>query len=377
MSGSPRFIHLRVHSEHSLLEGAIPVRKLPGLVAGMGMPAVALTDTNGMYAALEFSVGALAAGIQPIVGCQVSVAFDPAAPGERPRDPAPLVMLAQSEAGYLNLMKLNTCLYLGADRDRPQVTLEEVEAHAGGLICLTGGADGPLGRLVRSGHGPRAEALAARLKAAFPGRLYVELQRHPGEGGRLPEAEADSEAGLVAIAHALDLPLVATNDVHFVKPDLYEAHDALLCIADGTYVDQQTPRRRLTPQHYLKSEAEMAALFADLPEALESSVEIARRCAFAAKKRAPILPRFADDEVEELRAEARAGLEARLAVLPHAAPVEDYRQRLDFELGIIEQMGFPGYFLIVADFIQWAKARGIPVGPGRGSGAGSRWWPGR
>jgi len=347
------------------------VKSLPKLVAGLGMPAVALTDTNAMFAALEFSTGALAAGVQPIVGCQVSVAFDPAAPGERPRDPAPVVLLAQSEAGYQNLMKLNTCLYLGADRDRPQVTVQELETHAGGLICLTGGADGPLGRLIRAGHAPRAEAMARRLAAAFPGRLYVELQRHPGEGGRLPEAEADSEAGLVILAHALDLPLVATNDVHFVKPDMYEAHDALLCIADGTYVDQAEPRRRLTPQHYLKSEAEMATLFADLPEALENTVEIARRCAFAASKRAPILPRFADDEVEELRRQAQEGLQARLAVIPHAAPVEDYEKRLAFELDIIERMGFPGYFLIVADFIKWAKAKGIPVGPGRGSGAGS------
>ena len=151
---------------------------------------------------------------------------------------------------------------------------------------------------------------------------------------------------------------------------MFEAHDALICIAEGAYVDQQAPRRRLTPQHYFKSEAEMCALFADLPEALENTVEIARRCAYAAAKRKPILPRFADDEVEELRRQAWEGLKARLAVIPHAAPVEEYEKRLAFELGIIEQMGFPGYFLIVADFIKWAKEQDIPVGPGRGSGAG-------
>ena len=281
------------------------------------------------------------------------------------------MLLAQDEAGYLNLLKLNSCLYLTPDRPVPFVTPDEIAAHAGGLICLTGGPEGPLGRLLAAGQGAKAQALAERLAGIFPGRLYVELQRHPGEGGQLPEAERRSERGLIELAHAMDLPLVATNDVHFPKAEMFEAHDAMLCIAEGAYVDQQEPRRRLTPQHYFKSEAEMCALFADLPEALENSVEIARRCAFAARKRKPILPRFADDEVEELRRQSQAGLEARLAVIAHAAPVTEYQDRLRFELGIIEQMGFAGYFLIVADFIQWAKARGIPVGPGRGSGAGS------
>jgi DNA polymerase-3 subunit alpha len=197
------------------------------------------------------------------------------------------------------------------------------------------------------------------------------LQRHPGEGGGLPAAERATERAFLDMAYGMDLPIVATNDVYFPKSRLYEAHDALICIAEGAYVDQQEPRRRLTPQHYFKSPQEMAALFADLPEALENTVEIARRCAFRAKKRDPILPKFADDEVEELRREAQAGLAARLAVIPHAAPVAEYEARLDFELGIIEQMGFPGYFLIVADFIKWAKDHDIPVGPGRGSGAGS------
>jgi len=173
------------------------------------------------------------------------------------------------------------------------------------------------------------------------------------------------------MAYAMGLPLVATNDVYFPEKDMFEAHDAMLCVAEGAYVDQSGPRRRLTPEHYFKSPQEMATLFADLPEALENTVEIARRCAFGAYRRDPILPRFADDEVDELRRQAQKGLAERLAVIPHAAPVEDYEKRLDFELGIIEGMGFPGYFLIVADFIKWAKNRDIPVGPGRGSGAGS------
>lgn len=368
---APRFIHLRLHTEYSLLEGAVRLKTLPDLCKAAGMPAVAVTDTNNMFAALEFSVLAAGAGIQPILGCQIDLAHDPVAPGERPRPPAPVVLLAQSEAGYGNLMKLNSCLYLGKAGQLPQVTQEELEAHAAGLICLTGGPDGPLGRFLRAGQRGKAEALAVWLARVFPGRLYVELQRHPGAGGRLTEAEAATERGHVEIAYAMDLPLVATNDVHFPKPEMFEAHDALLCIADGAYVDQAEPRRRLTPQHHFKSPEEMAALFADLPEAIANTVEIARRCAFKAAKRAPILPRFAEDEVEELRRQAREGLAARLAVIPHAAPVEDYEKRLEFELGIIEGMGFPGYFLIVADFIKWAKDHGIPVGPGRGSGAGS------
>ena len=368
---SPRFIHLRVHSEYSLLEGAVPVKKLVKLAAKQGMPAVALTDTNAMFAALEFSTLAAAEGVQPIVGCQIALRAHPPAPGQRPRPPAPLVLLAQSEAGYENLMKLSSCLYLRGDGELAHVTPEDLAAHAEGLICLTGGPEGPVGQCLAAGHRDKAEDLVERLAAIYPGRLYVELQRHPGEGGQPTEAERATERGHVEIAYAMDLPLVATNDVYFPTAELYEAHDALICIAEGAYVDQQEPRRRLTAQHYFKSEAEMAALFADLPEAIENTVEIARRCAFKVKKRAPILPRFADDEVEELRRQAWEGLAARLAVIPHSAPVADYEERLRFELGIIEQMGFPGYFLIVADFIKWAKAHGIPVGPGRGSGAGS------
>ncbi|MBD1203169.1 MAG: DNA polymerase III subunit alpha [Rhodobacteraceae bacterium] len=371
MANIPRFIHLRVHTEHSLLEGAIPVKKLVKLCAGAEMPAVAVTDTNNMFCALEFSVLAKEAGLQPIVGCQVSVAHDPAQPGEKLRMPAPVVLLAQSEAGYMNLMKLNSCLYLDKAGQLNQVTLEELEGHSAGLICLTGGAEGPVGRFLQQGQGVKARALMERLAAAFENRLYVELQRHPGDGGRLTEAEAATERGFVEMAYEMGLPLVATNDVYFPKSGMYEAHDALICIAEGAYVDQSQPRRRLTPQHYLKTEAEMCALFADLPEAVENTVEIARRCAFMAAKRKPILPIFAEDEVQELRRQANEGLQNRLAVIPHAATVEEYQARLDFELDIIEKMGFPGYFLIVSDFIKWAKAHDIPVGPGRGSGAGS------
>lgn len=367
----PRFIHLRVHSAYSLLEGAIQAKGLPGLARDGGMPAVALTDTGNLFAALEFSEACAKAGVQPILGCQLALAYAPSAhPGERPAPPRPIVLLAQSEAGFEALMRLSTANYLEPALV-PHISLETLAQNAGGLICLTGGPEGPLGALIREGHAPKARALAERLAAIFPGRLYVEIQRHPENGAPRTPVEAATEPGLVGLAHDLDLPLVATNDVHFQSPGMYEAHDAFLCIAEGAYVDQQQPRRRLTPEHCFKPADAMAELFADLPEAAANTVEIARRCAWRPRTRAPILPRFAEDEVEELRRQSREGLEARLKVIPHAVPVQEYRERLEFELGVIEGMGFPGYFLIVADFIKWAKSHGIPVGPGRGSGAGS------
>ncbi|SFL61628.1 DNA polymerase III subunit alpha [Shimia aestuarii] len=372
MSSEPRFIHLRTHTEYSLLEGAVRVKKLPALCEKMGMPAVAITDTNSLFAALEFSVTASGAGIQPIIGCQVDVTMpNPDQSGRaQPPAPAPVVLLSQREEGYENLMKLSSCLYVDKGGQLPQVSMEELEAHSAGLICLTGGPEGPVGRMLQQGQREAAEALMGRFKTIFGDRLYVELQRHPGETGQ-PEAERLTERGFVEMAYAMDIPLVATNDVYFPETGMYEAHDALICISEGAYVDQQEGRRRLTPQHYFKSQQEMVTLFADLPEAIENTVEIAKRCAFMAYRRDPILPKFADDEVAELRRMANAGLQDRLAVIPHAVSVEEYQERLDFELGIIEGMGFPGYFLIVADFIQWAKDNDIPVGPGRGSGAGS------
>src|SRR5690606_31197419 len=229
---------------HSLLEGAVPVKKLAELAAQNAMPAVALTDSNALFAALEFSVKAQDAGVHPIIGCQVTLAAEAG---------GPVVLLAQNRAGWLNLMALSTCLYLRDDHALPHVTTEELETHAEGLICLTGGAGGPLGQLVLQGRLPEARALAQRLAAAFPTRLYVELQRHhDAEGQPVPE-EAGSEGGMIDIAYALDLPLVATNDVYFPKPDLFDAHDALICISERAYVDQSAPRRRLTPQHYFKS----------------------------------------------------------------------------------------------------------------------------
>ena len=368
----PAFIHLRVHSAYSLLEGALHAKDLVKRAAGMNMPAIAVTDTNNMFGALEFSEAAAAAGVQPVIGCQLDLSYaQPGRLGDRLPPPLPIVLLAQNETGYANLMKLNTCYFLGSDDDAPHASMDQISRHSEGLICLTGGADGPVGAMVRAGDEAGARALLVELAGVFPNRLYVELQRHPEPSGSLPAAEAQCEPVFLRMAYEHDLPIVATNDVYFADAEMFEAHDALICIADGTYVDQKEPRRRLSPEHRLKSPAEMADLFADLPEALERSVEIAKRCAFKATTRAPILPKFADDEVEELRRASRDGLAARLAVIEPVAELAVYDERLEFELKIIEGMGFPGYFLIVADFIKWAKERDIPVGPGRGSGAGS------
>ncbi|MGR3486054.1 MAG: DNA polymerase III subunit alpha [Paracoccaceae bacterium] len=370
MSDPARFIHLRVHTEYSILEGACRLDGLPGRIREMGMPAVAVTDAGNMFCALEFAQAAQKAGVQPIVGCQLNLHTEVAEPGRAAPEPAPVVLLAQDEAGYLNLMRLVSHAWVEGDGGPAAVALDLLEGHSDGLICLTGGADGPVGRLIRRGARPQAEALTARLAAAFPTRLYVELQRHSGDGD-IPRAQRATERAFVEMAYAAGLPLVATNDVHFEDAAMFEAHDALICIRDGAYVDQQDARRRFTPDHHLKSAAEMAMLFADLPEAVANTVEIARRCAFAPATRDEILPRFAEDELAELRAQSEQGLRDRLAVIPLAATVAEYEARLEFELGVIERMGFPGYFLIVADFIKWAKDRAIPVGPGRGSGAGS------
>ena len=372
MRHDPEFIHLRVHSEYSLLEGAVRLKSLPGLCRNHAMPAVALTDHGNMFAALEFSETASGDGIQPILGCQFDLVYvSKVNVGDTLPDPRAIVLLAQNEAGYNNILKLNSCNFLECGDQRPHITLAHLKRHSEGVICLTGGALGPVGQFLQDGQTDKAKALMGQMAEFFPDRLYVEIQRHPVDGATRTVEEQATEQGLVELAYAMNLPLVATNDVHFPARDMFEAHDALICIADGAYVDQQQPRRQLTPEHCFKSPGEMVDLFKDLPEAIANTVEIAKRCAFKAYKRAPILPKFADDEVDELKRQSRAGLKDRLAVIPHAAEVAEYEKRLEFELDIIEGMGFPGYFLIVADFIKWAKDHNIPVGPGRGSGAGS------
>lgn len=368
-NGSQAFVHLRFRSPYSLLEGAIRIPQIVETCHAYGMPAAAITDTNNLFGALEFSEVLAGGGIQPIIGCTLSIRLSDPHPGERAEADGALALFAQNEAGYLNLMALSSAAYLDVDAsEEPHVPVDKVLAHSDGLIALTGGPDGALNRLITSGRLPEAETILGRMSDAFGDRLYVELQRH-GEA-----AELQAEDWLVEQAYARDLPLVATNEAYFPDAAMHKAHDALLCISDGTYVSVPD-RRKLTPDHYLTTPEEMNARFSDLPEALANTIEIARRCAFRVRTHPPILPSFPTeggrDEAEELVARAHEGLTERLAAIEPAASEADYRKRLDFELDIIRQMGFPGYFLIVSDFIQWAKNHDIPVGPGRGSGAGS------
>jgi DNA polymerase III subunit alpha len=370
------FVHLHLHSAYSLSEGAIPVSRLKDLCLKAKMPAAAVTDTNNLFGALEVSSTLADGGVQPIIGIQQAFSADdfglPLARGAR--HPS-LVLLAQTKSGYENLLKLTSDAYLdSAAEEGACAMLDCLDGASDGLICLTGGYDGPVDRLLRENREAEARTTLKRLNTLFPERLYIELQRH---GSR-----ESVEAAIVELAYELGLPLVATNEPYFPTPDDYEAHDALLCIADGAYVHQDD-RRKVTPDHYFKTADEMASLFRDLPEAIENTIEIARRCAFRPRFRDPILPRYvengaaanADDAVKaeamELERQAREGLKDRLRTIELAAPEEDYWARLKIELDIINRMGFPGYFLIVSDFIKWAKGQHIPVGPGRGSGAGS------
>ena len=370
------FVHLRVHTAYSLTEGAIRVEKLAELCAKHRMPAVAITDTNNLFGALEISKALAGKGVQPIIGCQLNVSrLDQNAGGfgakslKKP-DPDKLVLLAQNKAGYANLMRLSSKAYLEVPPgEAPQVGWEDLERWNEGLICLGGGLHGPMGRLLADGQVEAARQPLDRLRAIFPGRLYIELQRHGWA------AETKAEPGLLDFAYEYDLPLVATNDCYFADADMYEAHDALLCIAEGAYITQ-TARRKVTPEHRFKSAEEMRMLFADLPEAIDNTLVIARRCAVKAEEHAPILPSFgeagSDDEPAALRRMATEGLQKRLdaaGITGDAA--KPYWDRLEFECQTIINMKFPGYFLIVADFIQWAKSNGVAVGPGRGSGAGS------
>ena len=378
MRNSPGFVHLHVHSAFSLREGALTIDALAKLAKGDEMPALAITDTNNLFGALEFSEKLAKAGVQPIIGLQLLVDFGEvglSAVGrvaEARQSRASLVLLAQDERGYRNLMRLSSAAWLDAgDAQEPHVRLDRL-GDVGGLLALSGGPDGPLDRALRAGARDIAASRLARLATLFNGRLYIELQRHD------LESERAIEPALIALAYEHRLPLVATNEPYFGPKSDHEAHDALLCISEGALISQ-AERRRASPEHRFKSRAEMLALFADLPEATQNSVEIAMRCAFRPTTRKPIMPRFtgaqgeAVDEVSELRRQAGEGLETLLAAYGCAPgfTAENYRERLAFELNVIVDMEFPGYFLIVADFIKWAKRRDIPVGPGRGSGAGS------
>jgi DNA polymerase-3 subunit alpha len=369
------FVHLHTHSAFSLLEGALPIAKLAKLAEADEMPALALTDTNNLFGALEFSEKVAEKGIQPIVGLQLTVDFadHPPAPGrpmQQREGRGRMVLLAADAQGYDNLMRLTSIGFLETDStDEPHVAFERLARHGAGLIALTGGPDGPIDRACRARRDDLADRRLQSLAELFGDRLYVELQRHGLDYERAVEPR------LIAAAYRRGLPIVATNEPYFGGRDDHEAHDALIAISAGRLVSDDE-RRRLSEEHRFKTRAEMKRLFHDLPEAIESTIEIAMRCAFRPRVlKTPILPRFSatEDEAALLRRQAHEGLDERFALHDpvQGMTVEDYRRRLDFELSVIERMKFPGYFLIVSDFIRWAKEQGIPVGPGRGSGAGS------
>ncbi len=375
------FVHLHVHSAYSLLKGSIKIQKLGELAKADRQPALALTDTDNMFGALEFSDKMAGYGIQPIIGCELALDFgdqDPNARNALAAGPARIVLLAARERGYRSLMRLNSRAFLETPiHQSPHIKFEWLQGDAEDLIVLTGGPEGPISLAIDADHADLAATRCDRLASLFGDRLYIELQRHG------IEKERRTEAALIDLAYAKGFPVVATNEPYFATADDYEAHDALLCIAGGRLV-AETDRDQLTPDHRFKTRAEMAVLFADVPEALASTVEIAERCSFRPVTRKPILPRFTvgagsnavdaeSDEAAELRRQAEEGLSNRLRVhgLSQGSSEEDYRARLAFEIDVITRMNYAGYFLIVADFIQWSKAEGIPVGPGRGSGAGS------
>ncbi len=379
MSGSP-FVHLRARSAYSLAEGAIQVPDLVELATRDVMPALALTDHSNLFGALEFALAASRAGVQPITGALVELAPDDdgrvASALHWPR--APIVLLAASEPGWHALKRLVSQMYLeGSSQGTPVVTLAQLAAHADGVIALTGAAPGPIGQLLAAGKAESADALLEELHAVFADRLYVELHRHG------TDADTSLEPEFLRLAHARGIPIVATNDIYFAEPELHAAHECLLCIRDSTTIlDDQ--RIQLTPNHCFRSRATMEELFADLPEALANTAVIARRCSHVLRARTPILPKVPDiggqSDAEELADRAGQGLAERLR--RHVFTESDtgetrreraacYQDRLQHELAIIRQTGYDGYFLIVGEVMNWSRAQGIPVGPGRGSGAGS------
>ncbi|MBO7098113.1 MAG: DNA polymerase III subunit alpha [Alphaproteobacteria bacterium] len=379
----PKFIHLRVHTAYSLSEGAIKISDLMHTLQERHMPAVAMTDTGNMFGGKALSAYASEAGIKPILGCQFCLknpdSDDIMKSKGRTIAGDKLVLLVKDETGYKNIMKLMKRFYLDNTQtgDEPQLTYEDLENLNEGLIALTAGVEGPVGRLILQGRLEEAEKTLNRLHDIFKDRLYIELSRIG-----LAE-EKQTEETFINLAYKYNIPLVATNEAFFIDADMYEAHDALICIAAGEVVADEN-RKRFSINNRLKTEAEMLELFADLPEALENTVNIAKRCNYLSEKVQPLLPIFecpdgmSQDEYITLR--AHEGLKERMEKQVYFENMTDeqkveidkkYFERLDYELSVIKRMGFPGYFLIVSDFIGWSKTHGVPVGPGRGSGAGS------
>ena len=364
MSFKP-FVPLRILSAYTMLEGAIDPKAMAKLAKERGFPAIAIADRNGLYGAVMFANACKAEGIQPIIGTLLGVARD-----SEGKQVDYLPLYAQDEQGYDNLCHLVSRAHLERPLEfEPHVRLTDLDGHTGGLIAFSGASEGALTRLLAEGQQSHAEILLQKLQELFPERLYIELAR------RGNEVEERAEAALVELAYDRDLPLVATNPANFAEPHMHKAHDAMLCIAGSTHIDADE-RAKSNPESYVKTYHMMDEAFDDLPEAVQNTLVVAQRCAYAPPYRKPILPSLAGDlegEARMLAEDAHRGLEARLE--PYGEMSDDQRKiyfdRLKFEVDIINQMGFPGYFLIVADFIKWAKDHDIPVGPGRGSGAGS------
>ena len=373
------FIHLRAHSDYSLLESTLKLKKIIELTKEEKMPAVAVTDHNNLFGALEFSQLAIKQGIQPIIGAELLVKRPTSLKDTAtPQHFDTLVLLAQSEQGYKNLIKLVSQAHLDvAINEVPHVTFEQLKTYHAGLICLSASTKGAITRLINEGNLKEAESYIDLLKEIFADQFYLELTRQ----GYLEEVKA--EPFILEQAQKKSIPIVATNPYYFLTPSMHEAHTVLMCISDGTYIHSED-KRTVSPESYFKSQSQMTLLFEDLPEALENTALIAQKCAFHVQTADPMLPRFESSsglpEPDEMRRQCFEGLKIRLETLVFTdthTPEEkseikkSYEDRLEHELKIINQMGFDGYFLIVADFIQWAKKQKIPVGPGRGSGAGS------
>ncbi|MEW8460036.1 MAG: DNA polymerase III subunit alpha, partial [Candidatus Thiodiazotropha endolucinida] len=365
------FVHLRVHSEYSLVDGLVRVKPLVRQVAETGMPAVALTDQSNLFALVRFYQAALAAGVKPIAGVDAWI--------RNPEDintPFRLVLLVQNQAGYKNLTRLVSRSYReGQHLGRPLMEREWLNSNTDGLIALSAGRQGDVGRALLAGNQAEAERLLSQWLELFGDRYYLELHRT----GRTDEERCLHDS--VVLAADYGVPVVATNDVHFLQAEDFDAHEVRVCIHEGRTLDDPRRPRNYSQQQYLRTPEEMAELFSDIPEALRNTVEIAKRCTIELTLGENYLPDFPIPEgmtIEEfLAAESRKGLEWRLhstfdtqcADFPQQRKI--YDDRLQVELDVINTMGFPGYFLIVADFIRWAKDNDIPVGPGRGSGAGS------
>ncbi len=358
------FVHLRLHTEYSLVDGIVRVPELMQAVAEAGMPAVALTDHGNVFAMVKFHREAEKRGVKPLIGADLWIADG----GDR-AEPVLVTLLAQDATGFRNLTRLVSRSYLeGQARGRPLLEREWLDGGTTeGLVALSGALQGDIGRAIAAGRAAEAAQQLRRWQGIFGDRFYLEVQR-TGRPGEEPYI-----AGVLALVARRPAPVVATNDVRFLARDEFEAHEARVCIHGGHRLDDPGRPRTYSPEQYLKSPHEMAALFADLPEALENSVEIARRCSLPLAQGNVFLPAYdvpdGSGAAEHLRRLAAEGLARRIG--PGAAQAERYQARLERELGVIGGMGFEGYFLVVADFIRWAREREIPVGPGRGSGAGS------